>query len=380
MGQSRSSRFKLITMAAVVALVVAALIVGGVLEAMDTNTVLVINGTCQQVLDAGYTFGSAGLVKPWDPTQIEVKALMATSIMVVLRCTIIPPLVATRFAHLVGDKQVKICNYIFETITTTTALAIFTWAGIWGLMFSPGSYYPASPEKVRLLTIAGGLSSTIISFSYLIEMIVDTTMRYELRLHHALTIMLILWGTPAISIAAFSPRYARMMYALFLFMITEQNVFLGMVGYYSGVKRVWMYKASAWFYLISRVAITILCIVSFVQLSVSDDDKDMFGNQHNSTIVFGWWAFYLPGVLVLGAVQIVSTQSLFGIARKIEKDNQVKGANNENVGSSSHINIDIAVCTEEQDTEEQEKDLGGMGAASTSGLSKGAAGARYTVL
>ena len=290
---------------------------------------------------------------------------MVTSIMVVLRCTIIPPLVATRFAHLVEDKQVKICNYIFETITTTTALAIFTWAGVWGLMFSPGSYYPASPGNVRLLTIAGGLSNTIISFSYLIEMIVDTTMRYELRLHHALTIMLILWGTPAMSIAAFSPRYARMMYALFLFMITEQNVFLGMVGYYSGLKRAWMYKASAWFYLISRVAITILCIVSFVQLSVSDDDKDMFGNQHNSAIVFGLWAFYLPGVLVLGAVQIVSAQSLFGIARKIEKDNQMKGNNNENVGAL---------------TGGQEKDLGGLGTASTSDLSEVDTGARYTVL
>ena len=84
-----------------------------------------------------------------------------------------------------------------------------------------------------------------------------------------------------------------------------------------------MFRASAWFYVATRVGITILCIVAFADLTSSDDDMDMWGTTQNSAVVFGWYALALPGVIGLSVVQVMSAMSLFGIARKVAKDNRV---------------------------------------------------------
>ena len=113
------------------------------------------------------------------------------------------------------------------------------------------------------------------------------------------------------------------MTCMYLYMVTDQNVFVGMLAYYSGVKKAWLFRASAWFYVCTRMAITVLCIVSFVDITNSDDRLDMWGTRHNSTIVYGWYAMALPTIITLNVVQLISAHALFGIARKVARVNRV---------------------------------------------------------
>jgi hypothetical protein len=322
--KAKKSHFKLITKVGVTAAVVICFVIGGILEATDTNVVAPDPVTFLQKQAAGYTLATSHAIDAWDPAQIEIKSSLILVVLVAFRLTLVPLFVAHFFAHLVAAKQAKIGNYIFEIFTTTTALVILSCFGGWQLLFDPAQFYPRpTPDQAWDLNVSMGWCGLIIMLSYLIGLAIEPNMRYELKLHHTIAIILILWATPALVLAKGSPRLSRLMASMFLYMVTEQNVFIGMLAYYSGVKQGWIFRASAWFYVATRAGITILCIVAFADLTSSDDDMDIWGTTQNSAFVFGWYAMSLPGVIGLSVVQVMSAMSLFGIARKVAKDNRV---------------------------------------------------------
>ena len=316
----------MITKVGVTAAVVICFVIGGILEATDTNLVAPDPVTCLQKQTAGYTLATAHAVDAWDPAQMDIKprSSLILVVLVAFRLALVPPFVAHFFAHLVAAKQAKIGNYVFGIFTTTTALVILSCFGGWQLLFDPAQFYPRpTPDQAWDLNVSMFGCGIIMILSYLIELASEPNMRYELKLHHTIAIILILWAFPALVLAKGSPRLSRLMASMFLYMVTEQNIFIGMLGYYSGVKKAWMFRASAWFYVATRTGITILCIVAFADLTSLDDDMDTWGTTHNSAVVFGFYAISLPGVIGLTVVQVISAQSLFGIARKVAKDNRV---------------------------------------------------------
>jgi len=189
--------FKVVSKVAIAAVVVICFVVGGIMSATDTNTVEPDPYSCAQKQQLGYTLAAAGVVDSWDPAQGELKSVLLTAAMVTLRMVVVPPLVARWFPHLTKEKQAKVRLYVFEITTTTAALVLLSVTGGWRLVFNPASFYPQpTPDEAWELAMSMQTCALIVSFAYLIELASEPDMRYELQLHHVITVIMIAWGIP----------------------------------------------------------------------------------------------------------------------------------------------------------------------------------------
>eukprot|EP00656_Telonema_subtile_P013030 TRINITY_DN16601_c0_g1_i3.p2 TRINITY_DN16601_c0_g1~~TRINITY_DN16601_c0_g1_i3.p2 ORF type:complete len:355 (-),score=88.03 TRINITY_DN16601_c0_g1_i3:453-1517(-) len=138
-------------------------------------------------------------------------------------------------------------------------------------------------------------------------------MRMGLALHHWTTIVLALWGILMAYCTHYNSKVLRCFFTLSLYMSTEQNVFIEMLMYHWPLNWHVCYSISAWYYLLSRIAIMGASIWTWW------DCKDAIWDHavQKPFLVYGLWLFVPSANLILNATQLTTVQSLFGIAKAV---------------------------------------------------------------
>merc|ERR550514_1425357 len=96
------------------------------------------------------------------------------------------------------------------------------------------------------------------------ELAFDDHMRSGLVLHHWTSIILILWGSLMIYEVGYDIMVVRTFFAMSLYMSTEQNVFVEMLAYHMKIFWPTLYTMSAWYYLVTRLTITVMSLWSWI--------------------------------------------------------------------------------------------------------------------
>jgi len=97
--------------------------------------------------------------------------------------------------------------------------------------------------------------------------------------------------------------------------MTEQNVFIEMLLYHRQVYWPRLYTLSAWYYLASRILITIIVLWTWWDWH----DCVFLDGIHNSVFVYALFVFIPPVTIILNMTQMTTVVSLFGIAAKVRK-------------------------------------------------------------
>jgi len=282
-----------------------------------------VHATTCALSSVGYD--TAMFTKPWNIAGPSWLMAFTVVVAFVIRKYFFAWLAEKLYPSLPPFKIVKCGNYMLELLGTSIALGGTSYYGFWDLLFNPGNWDPTTPDQAR--DLVAGLNLMILCFiaTYVLEMAFDTHMRLGLMLHHWVTIILALWGNLMIFYTDGNIHVFRAFFALSLYMSTEQNVFIEMLGYHWHVNYVWMYKFSAWYYTISRAAIVVASVWTWW-----DARWAVFGSDapSNNMLVFGLWLFVLPANVILNATQFTTIQSLFGIAASVEKRQNARQTNN----------------------------------------------------
>jgi len=314
---------------AVSALAAVCLTIGGIMAALGAKkgNLLPVTGnlTFCALFEAGVPIAATGEIRIWDPQTWTIIPQLFCIGFALLRLKILPPLVQIWMPGVQAEKQSKVCNYIFELAASTMTLVLFSTYDIWSLLFNIDKYYPASAETLRDAAIGGNLALATVIWCYIVEMFAEKNMRFELQLHHVLTIMIIMWAQITADLSNMDPQICRTGVVLLLYMATEQNVFISMLLYYNDSFWPGFFRASAWFYIVTRLLVSGLSVYFWSAMV----HEGMFNRESlvpNNWFVFGYWAFYLPAVGILTSVQVVSSKSLFGVARRVaEKAGAARG-------------------------------------------------------
>lgn len=303
-----------------IAMLAITLIVAAILAEVHTNSgEKVPRNFCMLDL-AGYEV--AIFTRPWELSGPQWVMAMWIVITFVLRRYVFQRFVPWAYPRLSPEKQCKCANYMIELVGTTIALAVTSNYGYWELVFNPGKYEHPDPERAH--DLANGLQIMLCSFisTYIIEMSFDHNMRLGLTLHHWTTITLALWGVIMAYNTNYNTTVLRCFFTLSLYMSTEQNVFVEMLMYHWPLNWPLAYSCSAWYYLLSRVAIMVGSLWTWWECrqAVWDDAVE------KPFLVYGLWLFVPSANLILNATQLTTVQSLFGIAKAVRKRTQEKSA------------------------------------------------------
>merc|ERR1711904_723147 len=95
---------------------------------------------------------------------------------------------------------------------------------------------------------------------YQAELAFDREIRFGLVLHHWTAMLVSSWGILAVYLTGNNILLVRLLFAFSLYMSTEQNVFLEMLAYQRQIYWPRVYIFSAWFYLLTRIFVAILCM------------------------------------------------------------------------------------------------------------------------
>jgi len=270
---------------------------------------------------AGFPLSSTGAAPVWDTTVISILPQAVCVAFALLRFVLLPALVAAWLPHLDPGKRSKVCNYLHELAGTTATLAVFSCYGCWGVLFEAGRTQPPTAAAATDLATAANICTLLCVWCYVVEMLAEDSMRLELKLHHALSVLMITWGVIVTDLTRMEPHLARTGLALLLYMMTEQNVFVTMLMYYKSIYWPNLFLASAWAYVATRLAIAAVCINAFSGVVAAGVlDRSAAGQVQHPThhvLVYGYALVYVPAVLILSAVQVASSRSLFGIARAV---------------------------------------------------------------
>ena len=174
------------------------------------------------------------------------------------------------YGHLDEKKQRKCAVYMMEVIMETFAVVWAASHRLFELLAFPDRFQNLTPNDARIL--ATGLSvvmGTIVG-TYILEFtFLQDDMRFSLKAHHWSTIILCLMAPAAIYDTNYDHRAPRIVFILSLYMSTEQNVFLTMLAYRMGLVGGKLppsiFKASAWFYVVTRIAICVLLFWAWVE-------------------------------------------------------------------------------------------------------------------
>eukprot|EP00597_Dinobryon_sp_UTEXLB2267_P000405 CAMPEP_0170075374 /NCGR_PEP_ID=MMETSP0019_2-20121128/12519_1 /TAXON_ID=98059 /ORGANISM="Dinobryon sp., Strain UTEXLB2267" /LENGTH=380 /DNA_ID=CAMNT_0010286295 /DNA_START=1075 /DNA_END=2217 /DNA_ORIENTATION=+ len=264
-------------------------------------------------------------VQLWDASNPQFLMLISIVSIFILRKYLISFFVGWLYKHLPQDKQAKCANYLLELFTETIVLILFSFYGFWTLFFYPPEIIDVTIPMVKDYATGFFTSANIVVSSYIIEMAFDSAMRYELMLHHWVTITLILWAQLAMFDAHYGVKYFRLCCSFLLYMCTEQNVFVELLFYYRSCFY-WpvVYYLSAIYYLVSRIFIAALVFWTW-----EDAVRDAFTKYNfNSTAMFSVLLFIPFGNLILLMTQWSTIVNLFGIAAKVSSIAVEKSSSN----------------------------------------------------
>jgi len=261
----------------------------------------------------GYTPVLATAV--WDPASPQWVFGMTAVGVFVLHQYVFAALAKRFFGHLDESKRVKVVNYMLELFITTLVQALSVWGGFWAMMFWPHDFDLPTPEAAWRLATCISYGNLLVQVLFLIEMLADPTLRLSLKVHHWTSIIVSLWAVLSLGLVHGNPMFGRCFFPVMCYMSTEQNVFATMLLYRAGIHLPRLFYASAWFYLLSRVFLLVLSLWSWWEARFVVFDRSIV----DSWIVYSLW-LAIPAInLVLNATQVLTVQSLFGLAAKVRK-------------------------------------------------------------
>merc|ERR1712137_1110354 len=158
------------------------------------------------------------------------------------------------------------------------------------------------------------LAGTFVAM-YSLELSFDSNMRLGLSLHHWISLILVLWALPVVHLVNNDVQMIRCVFAMSLYMSTEQNVFIQMLFYHKKLGWPNAFAFSAWYYAITRGFIAVMSVWTWW---ASKDCVFMSGS-HNNFVVYSLWLFVPVANVILNITQITTIQSLFGIAASARK-------------------------------------------------------------
>jgi Ca2+-binding EF-hand superfamily protein len=312
--QESSENATLIAAKISMALVVASIISGNVWAHFfqDSATPQVTLHSACALSQLGFNEGLG--VAPWNFSSPQWIACIIFIGGLVLRKYLLPRLTDGLYSDLTDAKKEKVSNYMLEILGTTAALVLCSFLGLFELLFQPEKYSHPSPEQTYNLGLGGNILMCCFITTYSLELAFDKNMRIGLALHHWTTIGLALWALPAAYSLSGDTMTFRAFFALSLYMSTEQNVFIEMLMYHRRIYWPLMYYASAVYYALTRGIITVLNLWAW---------WEMYGSiskiQHKGGLVYSLWLVLLPANFLLNFTQLLTIQSLLGIARSVAK-------------------------------------------------------------
>jgi hypothetical protein len=271
----------------------------------------------------------AVLVKPWEPANPQWFYAVVAMSMLILRKYMLPLITRHFYGHLPENKQTKVANYILELIGTTVGFTIASFMGQWTLIFSSSQYLP-HPSIVQGYDLALGMHIMYVCTlsMYQAELAFDHDIRFGLALHHWTAMVIASWGVAAVALTGNDVLIVRMLFAFSLYMSTEQNVFLEMLAYQRQIYWPKVYAISAWYYLLTRICITIISLWTWWDCY----DSVFSDSRHNSVVVYAFWLFVPMANMILNITQLTTVQSLFGIARTVrQRASEIQHDQSENV-------------------------------------------------
>lgn len=247
-------------------------------------------------------------------TQWLLAAVVCSALL--LRKYALPAITRHFFFDLPVHKQVKISNYMLELAGTSLAIVGTSAAGFWQVLFSPSMYEPhPSPEQPYNLAFGFQCLASSILPVYVMELASDESMRLELALHHWISLLCLLWAMLVAYEVGNDAFMARTFFSFSLYMSTEQNVFIEMLAYHRKIYWPTLYRLSAYYYGLSRLAITIISMWTWC-----DSYALVFQDGlHNSAAVYGLRLFIPLANVILNVTQWSTLTSLFGIAAAVRK-------------------------------------------------------------
>jgi len=231
-----------------------------------------------------------------------------------LRKYVLPLITDALYDDLTDMKKEKVSNYMLEIIGTTAALVLCSLLGFWKLLFQPETYSDLSPGQAYNLALGGNIMMCCFTTTYSLELAFDQHMRFGLALHHWTAIGLTLLATPALYNLRGDVYTVRAFFALSLYMSTEQNVFIEMLMYHRQIYWPRVYYASAVYYALTRLVVTVLSLWTWRKMYDSISTIP-----HHSGLVYSLWLIFLPANMVLNFTQAHTVASMLGIARSVAK-------------------------------------------------------------
>jgi len=267
------------------------------------------------IIEAGYQAGT--LVPPWQPSSPQLVLALFFVGLFVLRKYAFPKLVDLMYPQMNPIKKAKCGNYMLELVGTTVPLVVCSYAGFWTLLFNPNAFIEPLMSSDDAAWLNRGfqiLFSATVS-TYTLEMCFDNNMRMGLMLHHWVAILLSGWGMMMLYCVHYDSDMLRMFFALSLYMITEQSVFVEMLMYHWPLNWWILYKVNAWYYMVTRLGIAVISLWTWW-----DAKHDVWNDPiMYPTIVVGMWLFVPAANLILNVTQYTTVVSLFGIAKNVER-------------------------------------------------------------
>eukprot|EP00041_Stephanoeca_diplocostata_P012129 m.202339 g.202339 ORF g.202339 m.202339 type:complete len:495 (+) comp18825_c0_seq1:116-1600(+) len=269
-----------------------------------------------------FNYDPSIFVKPWNPGTPQLVMSITLVLTYATRALVIMPLAHWFMRDSPGANVSKVANYFLELLTTTALLLMTSIIGgglNWDLLVHPDKFdgNVLSADQVYDLAVSQRLQLVIFVTGYVLEMATTKNMRASLQLHHWLPIGLTMWVEIILPETNYDPLVTRASFALSLFMSTEQCVFITMLMY----RGKWfrypiLYGASAWFYVATRVFVTIVSIWSIhIPMMKYFVDHPISYTPFLAMILFGY-----PAIIVLNVVQFQTVQALFAIHKKVVRN------------------------------------------------------------
>lgn len=258
---------------------------------------------------------AAYAIEPWNPKNCIMVLWDELLVIFVLRRYVFQWMANRFYSEQPDSKKAKIANYMLELLVMNTAIAISLWCGFFRLLFSPSSFHHPTKEQGDRLFIGAQQVANLYISTYVIQMCFDRQVRTGLVMHHWSAFLLCIWGTAALYCLGYDVLMTRAFFCLFLYVLTEQNVFIEMLLYQRKMYMPRLFYFSAWYYLLTRIFIAVYVIICWLDMF-----EDVFQNHnHNIWVGYSMWAAIPVINLILNVTQWTTVTSLFGIARQVKK-------------------------------------------------------------
>jgi len=193
-------------------------------------------------------------------------------------------------------------------------LVLCSLLGFWELLFQPELYLHLSAVQAYNLALGVSILMCCLITTYLLKLAFDRHISIGLALHHWTAIGLILLAMPALYKLRGDIHTIRALFALSLYMSTEQNVVIEMLMYHRRIYWPCVYYISAVYYALTRLFIMVLCLWTWRTMYDSVSTIP-----HQSGFVYSLWLVLLPTNILQNFAQALTFISLLGIAQRVAK-------------------------------------------------------------